>query len=77
MFDGQLKYTLCFTHRARRAVARVTGGGHSKSTRFNAIVRLQGVIPSGIDMVIHIDVPREAVLKRSLGRLFDPVSSDS
>ena len=35
------------------------------------LARTQEKIPSGIDMVIYIEAPRETVLQRSLGRLFD------
>lgn len=40
-------------------------------------INAQGVLPSGIDIVIYIDVPRETILKRNLGRLFDPVTAES
>ncbi|CAM9093241.1 unnamed protein product, partial [Laminaria digitata] len=39
--------------------------------------RCRKKIPSGIDMVIYVDAPRETVLQRSLGRLFDPVSGEN
>ncbi|CAN0076746.1 unnamed protein product [Scytosiphon promiscuus] len=32
---------------------------------------------SGIDLAIFIDVPRDTILKRSLGRLYDPVTDES
>lgn len=38
--------------------------------------RMQEKIPSGIDMVIYIEAPRETVLQRSLGRLFDPYTGE-
>ena len=38
--------------------------------------RTQEKIPSGIDMVIYVDAPRETVLQRSLGRLYDPVTGE-
>eukprot|EP00903_Cladosiphon_okamuranus_P015252 g14094.t3 len=34
-------------------------------------------IISGIDLAIYVDAPRDTILKRSLGRLFDPVTSES
>eukprot|EP00752_Nemacystus_decipiens_P002219 g2107.t3 len=31
---------------------------------------------SGIDLALYIDAPRDTILKRSLGRLFDPVTAE-
>ncbi|CAM9137868.1 unnamed protein product [Ectocarpus sp. 4 AP-2014] len=36
----------------------------------------KGTPMSGIDLAIYIDAPRDVILKRSLGRLFDPVTAE-
>ncbi|CAB1113052.1 unnamed protein product [Ectocarpus sp. CCAP 1310/34] len=36
----------------------------------------KGTPMSGIDLAIYVDAPRDVILKRSLGRLFDPVTAE-
>ena len=40
------------------------------------IISPQDSIISGIDLAVYVDAPRDTILKRSLGRLFDPVTAE-
>lgn len=44
--------------------------------KYTQNVYLQDIATSGIDLAIYIDAPREKILQRNLGRLFDPVTAE-
>lgn len=57
-------------------VCQLSGKLYGMITLTFVFARTQEKIPSGIDMVIYVDAPRETVLQRSLGRLYDPVTGE-